>query len=546
MMYFTKTNNQLDRHSCMLIPGKMLILALLIIFSSFSMKAQDSTLTVYFEFDKCEISESYSLQLIALSKETNSSKCEFLLSGHTDSTGTEDYNWKLAEERAKAVASLIENEGIPSDIITIEVLGETSPLDEAKPELNRRVEIKLTCEKEEVKKEKEKGIDELYRLLEHPTDTFCISSNKDTVLVTNEGSILIVRKNSFNLDPDLLPDCIDLIVKDRKKKSLIIRDNLSTVLTKGDIYISQSMINIDARYQGIPLSLNRDITVLNPSDTIIEEMKLLRGLHPEGERHIEWEIPKGNSNGSGSGSGSGNGGVGSIISCCYDYGEYGVDSANSYLYYAPCDKFICKLCRTKLFRGLKSCDQYKPVGEKKYTNAWTVSTNCDDNCDSLRRVQLQQLLLPRVDYISYSERYDNFEENYSDTASDKILEVTREDVSYYTFNTRLGWSNLDWLRKIENPINYKVFTKSDPDTDIRLVFKDERSIVPLKKADGYYYYNGIPNLKGAWIVGLRYKDDTPYLALKKVITGPGGFSNLTFEKVTIPELIEKLKIMDRE
>jgi outer membrane protein OmpA-like peptidoglycan-associated protein len=65
--------------------------------------------------------------------------------GHTDSLGTIDYNYRLSDSRAREVAQLLEDSGIPGQRITTHAFGETTPLASNKTAQgrirNRRVEI---------------------------------------------------------------------------------------------------------------------------------------------------------------------------------------------------------------------------------------------------------------------------------------------------------------------------------------------------------------------------------------------------------------------
>ncbi len=67
--------------------------------------------------------------------------------GHTDSTGSEDYNLELSARRAVAVKNLIVQKGIGQHRIETITFGESSPIatnsTEAGRRLNRRVEIKI-------------------------------------------------------------------------------------------------------------------------------------------------------------------------------------------------------------------------------------------------------------------------------------------------------------------------------------------------------------------------------------------------------------------
>ena len=65
--------------------------------------------------------------------------------GHTDSTGTDEYNQKLSEERAESVRNYLVEQGIPADSVTAQGFGESRPIASndtaAGRQRNRRVEM---------------------------------------------------------------------------------------------------------------------------------------------------------------------------------------------------------------------------------------------------------------------------------------------------------------------------------------------------------------------------------------------------------------------
>lgn len=65
-----------------------------------------------------------------------------VITGHTDSTGTEEYNQRLSELRAGNVATYFIRKGIPKEIIETIAMGYRQPLG-ADPAANRRVEVKI-------------------------------------------------------------------------------------------------------------------------------------------------------------------------------------------------------------------------------------------------------------------------------------------------------------------------------------------------------------------------------------------------------------------
>ncbi len=71
----------------------------------------------------------------------------FIIEGHTDSTGPEEYNLSLSRQRALSVKEwLVDNLSIPAQVLQVRAFGETKPLTSPKgnkeeQSLNRRVEI---------------------------------------------------------------------------------------------------------------------------------------------------------------------------------------------------------------------------------------------------------------------------------------------------------------------------------------------------------------------------------------------------------------------
>ena len=70
---------------------------------------------------------------------------EILIHGHTDSTGSEDYNFRLSEKRALRVLESLIKGGIPASILSYFAFGESDPAvdkgDSVAEPKNRRVEI---------------------------------------------------------------------------------------------------------------------------------------------------------------------------------------------------------------------------------------------------------------------------------------------------------------------------------------------------------------------------------------------------------------------
>ena len=103
---------------------------------------------VFFDFDKWDLRpESYiELDRVVKLLEENPA-IEIEMSAHTDSRGSDDYNFKLSDNRARSVTQYIFSKGIATNRIISQGYGETKPqvpndTDESR-QLNRRVEFKI-------------------------------------------------------------------------------------------------------------------------------------------------------------------------------------------------------------------------------------------------------------------------------------------------------------------------------------------------------------------------------------------------------------------
>jgi OmpA-OmpF porin, OOP family len=103
---------------------------------------------VFFDFDKWSLRPESYVELDRVVKLlTENPAIEIEMSAHTDSRGSDDYNFKLSDNRAKSVRDYIISKGIAESRITSKGYGETRPVvpndtDENR-QLNRRVEFEI-------------------------------------------------------------------------------------------------------------------------------------------------------------------------------------------------------------------------------------------------------------------------------------------------------------------------------------------------------------------------------------------------------------------
>lgn len=109
---------------------------------------------VTFDFDKATIRQKAGATLDSLAQLILASRDGAItIEGHTDARGDDDYNQRLSEERAEAVASYLATKGVPEARLRTRGLGASRPVapnasadgsdDEAGRQRNRRVEVIL-------------------------------------------------------------------------------------------------------------------------------------------------------------------------------------------------------------------------------------------------------------------------------------------------------------------------------------------------------------------------------------------------------------------
>lgn len=103
---------------------------------------------IFFEFDKSTLlQQSYFelMRLMSLLKTYPNMRIE--IGGHTDASGSESYNQRLSESRARAVAEYLVSKGVPEKRIQFKGYGKSCPIDTNETEegraRNRRVEFKV-------------------------------------------------------------------------------------------------------------------------------------------------------------------------------------------------------------------------------------------------------------------------------------------------------------------------------------------------------------------------------------------------------------------
>lgn len=99
---------------------------------------------IYFSLNSSEIGM---FEMWAVKAHTDYAKLtthKILLTGHACPLGEHGYNYDLGMRRARAVEYALISEGIPQERITVESMGESSPVTENPQEFDRNRRVKIT------------------------------------------------------------------------------------------------------------------------------------------------------------------------------------------------------------------------------------------------------------------------------------------------------------------------------------------------------------------------------------------------------------------
>lgn len=116
---------------------------------------------IQFALNSAELSETSKTNLKELAETLKKyDDTNILIEGHTDITGTREYNMVLSDKRAASVADYLKDLGIAGKRLTTEGYGPTQPVADNNTEYgrqqNRRVEVAIFAN-EKLKKKAEKG-----------------------------------------------------------------------------------------------------------------------------------------------------------------------------------------------------------------------------------------------------------------------------------------------------------------------------------------------------------------------------------------------------
>lgn len=262
----------------------------LLLLSVWLLPAQTETIrSVFFDLDKSELNAEARQTLDALSITLLSAPdYTVTIDAYTDNSGTEEYNKRLAEDRAESVQQYLSAKGLLSGKTTVKSWGERNlsydNTTEANRRKNRRVDIAVAAIYFDDYAALQK------RLTANSEQKIMIQPDREQQITAARGTVIAIPAQSFVFDDGSSPTGpIEITVKEAYAPSDWISFDLSTT-SNGHVLQTGGMVYIDAQSGGKQLSMadGAAITVAIPAGKIDPGMELFYGKQTE-NGDLNWQ-----------------------------------------------------------------------------------------------------------------------------------------------------------------------------------------------------------------------------------------------------------------
>lgn len=414
-------------------------------------------------------------------------------------------------------------------------------------------------------------------------DIIQIDNSKDTLIFGSQGTGLYFEKNSFVLSDGSYPKGeISIQLKECYSNSDMIREGLSTT-SNGKLLETRGMINVLAysNDQELKLKDGKKFIIHFPKDSSDskQQMNLFYG-NDNGTTGLDWELdsntllkPTAFMNGW---STRGYAGGDTSRRGFYFKGQTS-DSIYDY-FYKNFDNSKLKATKEDLLDKLYEAE-FTVTTEGKITNVNISEMNYDnagnrilsgENADPYFYEYIQQIpqLEPFYGYIGNgilkpidsrcsfyfsiglyppdyleNENYNNlFNRKYSSFKNNTITSINEAELNYYIFSsTKLGWINCDFFWETnDEKIDYMVKVDPRSNPNIKLVFKESKTILAGTLEGDTYVFRNVPVNRDIKIVAISFKGSQPLLGISLTKTDKQPFEKLEYRNFTLTDLEEEI------
>lgn len=473
----------------------VLLIALSFFFAAGSATAQDmESRTYFFPVNGSNFTYSMSKELKNFIQSLDTlEKVEIY--GFCDSTGSITINEKLSLRRAESARTQLIKNGVSKEMISVKGFGEKAPISEKVPNYdfnhNRKVEIVFY-----VKWDPANDAEILFDKLENDGNQFTIRPQFDTALVTDNGSMIVIAKNSFKTNSK---ENITLQVKEFFDKSQIVSNNLSTT-AEGKILSQGMMIEVIALQNGDTLEKNLTIPMqfsfLN--NDLREGMKTFHGMKTSAG-FVDW----------------------------YQNTEAGpVFESRGAALKGPLPGVTLPTDTLINPRSIH-CDTLKEIEDKDLVANFNIFQKIFWSKNK-KQIEIDRLAAIKAERDSCTACYSAFKNQEMAKKARKMnimniikaaqiennakflaneSDINLKESNYYVFSsTKTGLLSVDDYQQFNKNTIDIVVTDCNQSINAKLVFQNSKIMIPAKKTKNGFIFEKIPNGEEVTIFAVKYKD----------------------------------------
>jgi hypothetical protein len=142
-----------------------------------------------------------------------------------------------------------------------------------------------------------------------------------------------------------------------------------------------------------------------------------------------------------------------------------------------------------------------------------------------------------------SESYNKlFNEKYSAFKNNAVESMNDAELNYYIFSaSKLGWINCDFFWEVKDEkIDYIVKVDPQSKPNIKLVFKEAKSILTGILDGDKYIFKNVPINQDIKIVAISFKGSKPLLSISQTKTGKQIFDRFDYKEFALTDLEKQL------
>lgn len=453
------------------------------------------------------------------------------LEGYSDPTGNYRYNQWLSAQRAKEVANLLAEWGVPDSIMHAIGFGEKFSMEMHAQGLSydqmRRVDVAIHFLQAQ-QLLSSTSIADLYALLRLAPQKFHLRPGADTLLRCQNGTVIYLPDSAFlNLAAE---GEIVLEVQELLRPNDMLKMNMST--QSGNRFLrTGGMLYLRATQNGQVLQIDKLSlpAFFVPSDQFLARAQVFEGHRSGADSLMDWRSPS-------------SVGLNRIpmdyIATCSD-ALCNTDQDD-------CPLFFCKINR---FFG------FKKAPEDAFSQKLKESKlDRDVICAELARMMhyygaedlpalLQSLEVPLYEangVNSHEALMEVFRTRLAEDIKARYLEgdLRYNDLQYYAFQrSEWGWANVDEFYEV--PLTERVSIQLNlavsKDRDVKL-FLPNRNIMLDANRDGQQFaFSGVPRGEEAVVLALEYRNGQPAFGHQRLVLGSGTV-DITLESMDLETL----------